>query len=463
MQKIKKQNRDERIRQRELQKRRKLNQSAGNSAGDGTSDAANKMPANGRKRKRTEAEKEELRAIRKERYVKAWIILIVAVIGFFLIPPISILIKVAADKIENYGNNFTYEPYVFDFNEVLKTREENMRKYTYLYNVDGIDKRQKLSLREFNDVYDGKWPVIVTDVMPKWQAFKRWNKKFFLDNYGDERIAVKAVAGDLDKAESLAMPMKLFLQHSGEGRNSSWTYIEDELFLPNRRELYNDMGQIIYMLDDYFELFPKDIRPWNAMLLWGTAFSRSSLHIDPYNWTGTNAVFKGRKRWKLYPPGQDEYLYPVEGRKSNFPLDCYKYNSPIDAFGFIDPNKYRKFKKAKAIEFDQLPGELLFIPTGWYHQAFNVEETVAVSSQFMNVNNFKVVLEEIFKAGNLPRDRLPPNFDRISPEQQVRVVMQKLPSKILKRGRELNKDLNEQMKHPPESKRYKGKVMHEEF
>lgn len=54
-----------------------------------------------------------------------------------------------------------------------------------------------------------------------------------------------------------------------------------------------------YTEDDFFQLFPEEVRPWDAMLLWGTEFSRSTLHIDPYNWTGTNAVIRGRKRWKV--------------------------------------------------------------------------------------------------------------------------------------------------------------------
>ena len=54
-----------------------------------------------------------------------------------------------------------------------------------------------------------------------------------------------------------------------------------------------------YLEDDLFELFPEELRPWNAMLLWGTKYSRSSLHMDPYNWTGTNAVIRGRKWWKV--------------------------------------------------------------------------------------------------------------------------------------------------------------------
>ena len=41
--------------------------------------------------------------------------------------------------------------------------------------------------------------------------------------------------------------------------------------------------------------------------------------------------------------------------------------SPIDAF---DPDLkiYKKFSEARALEFDQLPGEMLLIPTGWFHQ-----------------------------------------------------------------------------------------------
>jgi len=35
------------------------------------------------------------------------------------------------------------------------------------------------------------------------------------------------------------------------------------------------------------------------MMLWGTANSYSSFHMDPYNWSGTNAVLWGTKRWKV--------------------------------------------------------------------------------------------------------------------------------------------------------------------
>ena len=74
---------------------------------------------------------------------------------------------------------------------------------------------------------------------------------------------------------------------------------------------------------------------------------------------------------QLYPPTQDETnLYVKKNQKSGFPLDCYKYNSPIDGYD-PDLHDYPLFSKAKPLVFDQLPGELLLIPTGWFHQVMN--------------------------------------------------------------------------------------------
>ncbi|XP_077978320.1 uncharacterized protein LOC144433821 isoform X2 [Glandiceps talaboti] len=301
--------------------------------------------------------------------------------------------------------------------ELDESLADKLDYYGVTYSLQHIDRRHNLSLQEYLDVYDAKWPVLVTDVVPTWPAFN-WTKEFFAKNYGDVRVAMKGVEGKLTKAESLAVPLKLFAEHAHEGKPKMWTYLEDELFIPQHPELRKDIGEAIYLKEDFFELFPSEVQPWNAMLLWGTAYSRSSLHIDPYNWTGTNAVLKGIKRWKLYPPGQDEYLYVFEDQKSGFPLDCYKYNSPIDTHD-VDWKKYPKFKDARAIEFDQYPGEILLIPTGWFHQAFNVKETMAISSQVMNTNNYRILLEEILKADNLGDQELPDDLDTLSPRQQA--------------------------------------------
>ena len=36
-------------------------------------------------------------------------------------------------------------------------------------------------------------PVLVTDAMKNWPALRKWNKQFFMINYGDEAVSFKGV------------------------------------------------------------------------------------------------------------------------------------------------------------------------------------------------------------------------------------------------------------------------------
>lgn len=307
-----------------------------------------------------------------------------------------------------------------------------------------IDRRSNLSLEEFIHCYDAKRPVLITDVVVNWKAMN-WTKSFFVNNYGDKRVSMKGTQGLLNQAKGFAVPLKMFAQHVHEGKPELWSYLEDELFIEMNPELRKHLGEPIYLKEDFFQLLPKEIRPWNAMLLWGTAYSRSTLHIDPYNWTGTNAVLSGKKMWKLYPPGQDHLLYVENKKRCGFPLDCLKYNSPVDAF-YPDFKQFPKFRQAQAISFTQEPGEILIIPTGWFHQAFNAQETMAVSSQVMNSQNYKLLLEEIFKAGEVYPKKLPRNFQSLSARQQVEAVVKIIPKSVIAKGKKVTEDVLEQLK-----------------
>ena len=61
----------------------------------------------------------------------------------------------------------------------------------------------------------------------------------------------------------------------------------------------------------------------------------------------------------------------INGLKNNIIYDF----SPVDSF---NPNykKYPKFRKAEYIEVEQFRGELLIIPTGWYHQVCTLTKMI---------------------------------------------------------------------------------------
>ncbi|XP_060579895.1 uncharacterized protein LOC132736717 isoform X2 [Ruditapes philippinarum] len=337
--------------------------------------------------------------------------------------------------------NLTKEPYHVNYKTVQQMREEMLLHYGYSSSENKVEKRSDISLQEFWDLYDGKWPIVILDIVPKWHAYKKWGKDFFSNNYGADRIILKAVEGVLDEGVAHIRDMKSFISHLEQpSQPDSWTYMEDEMFLMLRPELKKHIGNNVFMEENFFNLFPYEVRPWDCMMLWGTKYSRSTLHMDPYNWTAISAVIWGRKKWKLFPPGQDHNLYIQPGNKCGFPLECNKYDSIVDAF---EPDywKFPKFRKVHYLEVEQNSGEMLIIPSGWYHQAFNDEETLSISMELMNRNNYLVVLEEIIKGKNLSRKKLPAHFHTLLPPDQVKLFMSLLPKKILKHGKEVNDDL----------------------
>ncbi|KAL3861855.1 hypothetical protein ACJMK2_007869 [Sinanodonta woodiana] len=341
--------------------------------------------------------------------------------------------------------NFSKQPYLFDYECALNDRLDMLEHYQRTYNSRSVEKRSGLSLQEFGDLYDSKWPVIVTDVVPNWSA-SSWTKDFFLERYGDERILLQAVEGRLVDGVGHIRTFREFFRHLQRGGSQkAWTYMEDEMFSQAHPEIKKDVEPNPYMEENFFKFFPDGIRPWDCMILWGSPYSRSTLHMDPYNWTAISGVIYGKKHWKLYPPGQDHYMYIEPKVKCGFPLECYKYNSPIDAFDKVDHWRYPNFLNAEYIEVEQRTGEMLIIPTGWYHQAFNSEETLSVSTQLMNRNNYLVILEEIIKAKNLSRKKLPPHFSTLLPPDQVKLFLSLLPKEIIRKGDELNKKIRQQI------------------
>lgn len=166
---------------------------------------------------------------------------------------------------------------------------------------------------------------------------------------------------------------------------------------------------------DIFSLFPPRVRPKNHCLIMGGTGARSFLHADPYEWTGVNYLFEGRKLWTFIPPPPQiahEKLGLVrmkpdawgEEVSAGWKSDRYDlYESPPQVSEDDDakitlnlPSELSFLEKEGHIHtVVQEEGDLVVIPPSWAHQVYHLEPGLCLAWQICNRANLRMVAKHI--------------------------------------------------------------------
>lgn len=88
---------------------------------------------------------------------------------------------------------------------------------------------------------------------------------------------------------------------------------------------------------------------------------------------------EGRKRIRLYPPSDSGYLYPYPSCShivGNYP---HVHFSEINDTELVDPKQFPDFSNASTIEVTLEPGDMLFIPAGWWHEVRSLLSSVSLN------------------------------------------------------------------------------------
>ncbi|KAG2524142.1 hypothetical protein JM16_002607 [Phytophthora kernoviae] len=247
----------------------------------------------------------------------------------------------------------------------------------------------ELSVKRFIDEYERPAVPVVIGGVPEadgWGAVHKWSLKQLRKDY--KRVELKC--GEDDNGRSIRMKFKYFMTYLNHQTDDSPLYIFDSTFDDGKdtKPLLGGYKVPKYFPEDLFSMVGEDRRPPYRWFLVGPKRSGTTLHLDPLGTSAWNTLIVGHKRWVLFPPHLDKRL--VNGKKHvrgdeddeavNYFMDLLprlKNASPPEELG--------------CIEFMQHPGETVFIPGGWWHAVFNVDDTVAVTQNFCSSQNFPAV------------------------------------------------------------------------
>ncbi|RMX63994.1 hypothetical protein DD238_005603 [Peronospora effusa] len=247
----------------------------------------------------------------------------------------------------------------------------------------------ELSLKRFIDEYERPAEPVVIDGIPEadgWGALKRWSLKKLRKYYKN----VELKCGEDDHGKSIRMKFKYFMTYLNHQTDDSPLYIFDSTFDDHEdtKPLLDDYKVPKYFPEDLFSLVGESRRPPYRWFLVGPKRSGTTLHLDPLGTSAWNTLIVGRKRWVLFPPHVPKHL--VNGKRY---VRDDEDDEAVNYFMDLLPRLKRACPREtlQCVECMQYPGETVFIPGGWWHAVFNVDDTVAITQNFCSSQNFPAV------------------------------------------------------------------------
>ncbi|MGB7444046.1 MAG: cupin-like domain-containing protein [Coleofasciculaceae cyanobacterium] len=245
-------------------------------------------------------------------------------------------------------------------------------------NFGKIERRQKLSRQEFlENYYATNTPVIITEMMDDWQAMTLWSADYLKSNYGQAEVEIQVNRNSDPEYEINSNHHKKIVQLRDyvdlilRSRGTNDYYMVANNGNLEREELKGLLNEI-KPLPEFLDKFNTRGR---VFFWFGPAGTITPLHHDPLNLI--MAHVSGHKRWRLISPNQTPLVYNHVGVFSQVDLENPDYD------------KYPLFKNVKVLEVVLEPGEMIFVPVGWWHQVKALDISIAVSfTNFVFPNQF---------------------------------------------------------------------------
>ena len=236
-----------------------------------------------------------------------------------------------------------------------------------------VERRKNISVEEFWARYAIPGvPVVLEGLAEDWPARNLWTFDFFREHYGDKDVTV--YPGPRKIAPRL-MKLGSYLEYMENTQDEIPDYLSRWCLasFPELRAQYRRPPHFPCWTDQ----LPREIRPTWKWLYMGPVGTGSAMHTDFLGTAAWNMLFAGEKEWRFYPPHSRPQVYAGQ----------------VDAFR-PDSVRFPLFSEAEGLSCVQIPGDIIYTPSNWWHQVRNLTCTLALTENFINETNGQYLYAE---------------------------------------------------------------------
>lgn len=252
-----------------------------------------------------------------------------------------------------------------------------------------IDKPSKDKLEEICDI---KQPLVFDFINER--INESCNLNYIQQKYGMFDVKLRNLKNNDDETE-LYIPLSLNAALELFKKDQDKKYI-----IEKNHDFLEETGLIkTYRYNDSF-LRPSMVSNCEYDILTGTGGITTPLKYD-INYRNYYLVTQGKIKIKLAPPKSKKYLYTI------YDYENFEFKSPLNVWNIQDEYKC-EFDKVKCLEFELIPGNILFIPPFWWYSIQFCDNTSISTFKYrtyMNtISNIHLFCMKFLQSQNIKRN-----------------------------------------------------------
>ncbi|PFH61778.1 hypothetical protein XA68_16307 [Ophiocordyceps unilateralis] len=215
-----------------------------------------------------------------------------------------------------------------------------------------------------------------------WPVYSLWTLEYLLRDYADIEF----------RAEAVEWTLRRYWSYMNDNRDESPLYLFDRKFAEKMKIKVGRDADAAYWRPDCFgpdllEVLGRQ-RPAHRWLIAGPERSGSTFHKDPNGTSAWNAVIQGAKYWIMFPPAAHVPGVYVSA-------DSSEVTSPLSIAEWLLTFHGEARQLPGCVEGVCLAGQILHVPSGWWHLVVNLESGIAVTQNFVPLSPSLNLVSEV--------------------------------------------------------------------